>query len=58
MAEKKDEISDLLVRLQKAGAEVRIQGKTGSALSEKVLNDLKEKEDINFTAWVSWSKGF
>lgn len=58
MIENKDEITDLLERLQKLGANVHVQNENGAALSVEILNDLKGVTPQDFNAWVSWTKTF
>lgn len=53
-----DEVSDLLKRLQDSGAEVKSGGKQGTAVTHKILDDIKGGASKAFDAWVSWTKSF
>lgn len=58
MTEKKDEVADLLERLQAAGAKVHSKSQGGSPVTKKLLDDIKGASPQDFDAWVSWTKSF
>lgn len=58
MTDKKDEIADLLERLQAAGAKVSSKSKDGSPVTKQLLDQIKGTNPQDFDAWISWTKSF
>lgn len=56
MAEKSDQIADLLEQLKKAGADVKSGTESGPSVTTKTLDDLRGASPQEFEAWVSWTK--